>query len=80
MCPNITPAHLHDEWRWSDETLFWLGGANGSAQNGLYANWAAGHPGSGGGASDCAVLQHNTKGLWGGHECANLQPYVCEGY
>ena len=71
---------LHDEWRWSDDTLFWLGGANGSAQNGLYANWAAGHPESGGGASDCAVLQHNTKGLWGGHECANLQPYVCEGY
>jgi hypothetical protein len=71
---------VHDEWRWSDGALFWLGGSNGSAQNGLYANWAAGHPGAGGGASDCAVMQHNTKGFWSGWDCAQLQPYVCEGY
>lgn len=71
---------VHDEWRWSDGTLFWLGGGNGSVQNGLYANWAAGHPGAGGGASDCAVIQHNTKAFWGGWDCATPQPYVCEEY
>jgi hypothetical protein len=69
------------EWRWPDGALFWLGGSNGSAQNGLYVNWAAGHPPtSGGRGEDCAIMQHNTKAFWGSHDCALLQPYVCEEY
>ena len=75
-----TDLVVSGEWRWSDGALFWLGGANGSPQNGLYVNWAAGHPTSGGSATHCAIMQHNTKALWGGNDCAQLQPYVCEGY
>ena len=46
------------EWRWTDGALFWLGGSNGSAQGGLYQNWAAGSPTNTGMATDCAILQH----------------------
>src|SRR6185436_16468150 len=68
------------EWRWTDGALFWLGGSNGSAQNGLYANWLANRPTSGGTASDCTIMQHNTAGFWTDWDCARLEPYVCERY
>jgi hypothetical protein len=66
------------EWRWSDGTMFWLGGSNGSAQGGLYSNWVAGAPTSGGGATDCAILQH--AAFWSDFQCTRLQRYVCEQY
>jgi hypothetical protein len=73
-----TDDDVSGEWRWSDGTLFWLGGTSGSAQNGAYANWAAGHPSNN--ANLCAVMQHNTKAFWGSWDCATPQPYVCELY
>jgi hypothetical protein len=68
------------EWRWTDGTLFFLGknGGGGSAQNGLYTNWAGGSPGGGGTGKSCAGIEHLPGGLWGDALCAALQPYVCE--
>jgi Lectin C-type domain len=68
------------EWRWTDGALFWLGGSNGSTQNGLYVNWVNGSPTDTGGATDCAIMQHNTQGFWTDTDCGRLQPYVCEQY
>jgi hypothetical protein len=66
------------EWRWTDGALFWLGGSNGSAQGGLYANWAAGSPTNTGMATDCAILQW--AGYWTDFDCTRLERYVCERY
>jgi hypothetical protein len=66
------------EWRWSDGDLFWLGSSNGSAQGGRYENWTAGAPTSGGGATDCAIMQ--SFGYWTDWECTRLHRYVCEQY
>lgn len=37
-----------DEWRWITGELFWLGVADGAAQNGLYTLWDDGEPNSSG--------------------------------
>ena len=66
------------EWRWTDGALFWLGGSNGSAQGGLYQNWAAGSPTNTGMATDCAILQHAS--FWTDFDCTRLERYVCEQY
>jgi hypothetical protein len=65
-------------WRWTDGALFWMGGSNGTAQGGLYANWVSGSPTSGGAATDCAILQYST--YWADWDCTRLEPYVCEQY
>jgi hypothetical protein len=66
------------EWRWTDGALFWMGSSNGSAQGGLYSNWVAGSPTSGGTATDCAILQH--AAFWTDFDCTRLERYVCEQY
>ena len=66
------------DWRWADGALFWMGGSNGTAQGGLYNNWAAGSPTNGGNASDCAILEW--AGFWTDFDCTRLQRYVCERY
>jgi hypothetical protein len=66
------------EWRWADGALFWLGGSNGAAQGGLYANWLNSSPTDVGAATDCALLQSST--LWRDFKCSSLQPYLCERY
>lgn len=66
------------EWRWSDGALFWLGSSNGTAQGGLYSNWVAGAPTSGGGATDCAIFEH--AAYWTDFQCTRLQRYICEQY
>ena len=75
---GATDQAVVGEWRWSDGALFWLGGSNGSAQGGLYVNWVAGSPTSGGAATDCGILQHGA--FWTDLGCSNMQPYVCEQY
>jgi hypothetical protein len=65
-------------WRWTDGALFWMGGSNGTAQGGLYTNWVAGAPTSGGAATDCAILQ--SSAYWTDSDCTRLEPYVCEQY
>ena len=77
---GATDLAVLGEWRWTDGALFWMGGSNGSAQNGLYANWVAGSPMKTGMATDCGVIQHNTLGFWADLDCTWLQPYVCEQY
>jgi hypothetical protein len=66
------------EWRWADGALFWLGGSNGAAQGGLYANWLNNSPTDVGAATDCGMLQSST--LWRDFNCSSLQPYLCEQY
>ena len=66
------------DWRWPDGALFWVGGSNGAAQGGLYSNWVAGSPTNGGGATDCAILQH--AAFWTDFDCTRLERYVCEQY
>jgi len=66
------------EWRWTDGALFWLGASNGAAQGGLYAKWVGGSPTSGGGATDCGILQYGS--YWRDWDCTRLEPYVCEQY
>ena len=58
---------LVGEWRWTDGALFWLGGSNGSAQSGLYANWLNNSPTDVGAATDCGILQYST--LWRDLDC-----------
>jgi hypothetical protein len=67
------------EWRWTDGTLFWVGGSNGTLQPGTYANWGGGQPnGAGGLGNHCASIEHDPTGDWGAEACTNQQSYVCE--
>jgi hypothetical protein len=75
---GATEIAVPGEWRWTDGTLFWLGGSNGSAQNGLYANWVSGSPKTTGEDNFCGLMQHNAGGFWADDNCNGLQPYVCE--
>jgi hypothetical protein len=63
------------EWRWPDGTLFWQGGSNGAAVNGLYENWDLSSPSSSG-VQECSVLF--SGGLWQDHTCGDSQPFICE--
>jgi hypothetical protein len=76
---GATDLAVADEWRWTDGALFWLGGSNGAAQNGFYANWVQNSPKSST-TTNCAVIQHNAGGFWSDHDCTLLQAYVCEQY
>jgi hypothetical protein len=68
---GATDQAVVGEWRWSDGALFCLGGSNGSAQGGLYVNWVAGSPTSGGAATDCGILQHAPSGrTWVAATCS----------
>jgi hypothetical protein len=75
---GATDLALTGAWRWTDGALFWMGGSNGTAPGGLYNNWVAGSPTSGGAATDCAILQ--SAAYWTDFDCTRLQPYVCERY
>jgi hypothetical protein len=35
-------------WRWLDGTVFWRGGADGTAEGGAYTSWSTGQPSDGG--------------------------------
>jgi hypothetical protein len=43
---GATDEEVEGTWRWlyGDPTVFWIGEANGTPQNGLYSNWASGEP------------------------------------
>jgi hypothetical protein len=41
---GATDSAVEGDWRWVTSELFWQGGAGGTAQNGLYANWTTGQP------------------------------------
>jgi hypothetical protein len=75
---GATDQVVEGEWRWYDGALFWAGAAAGTPQGALYDNWASAQPNDGGGAEDCAAIQHNIQASWQDIGCQSPQPYVCE--
>jgi hypothetical protein len=71
---------VEGEWRWmagpEAGTMFWLGAAGGSVQNGLYANWSGGEPNNSGGNEDGIELR--TNGQWNDTNVTGARPYVIE--
>jgi hypothetical protein len=66
------------EWYWSSPTsdsgaLFWSGGLDGSNQNSMYSNWAAGAPGD----KSCATISP-VDGTWSDTDCSETHGYLCE--
>jgi hypothetical protein len=66
------------KWVWSvpgsnNGTQFWSGGATGTRQNGLYANWGKGAPG----AANCASMLP-IDGHWFDTSCSETLGYFCE--
>lgn len=76
-----TDQALEGEWRWTDGSLFWLGGPTpgGMAQNGLFVAWYFREPNNVSMAEHCASL--DTTGStpeWYDTRCELVQPFVCE--
>lgn len=71
---------IEGEWRWmagpEAGTMFWLGSAGGSIQNGLYANWNGGEPNNSGGNED--GIEIRTNGTWNDTNVSGARPYVIE--
>jgi len=70
---------LEGTWQWADGTLFWIGGLFGSAQSGLYTNWANSQPGSL--LNDCGAINlgASTSGTWYSDLCLlGTNVYACE--
>jgi len=74
---GASDSAVEGEWRWQDGTLFWIGQANGSAQNGLFTAWNALTPSASPPAGDCAKMKSNSA-TWGDVLCISTLPYVCE--
>jgi hypothetical protein len=68
---------VEGEWRWTDGTLFWLGGINGAAQDGLFSAWGALSPSGSPPAADCARIEGNDS-TWIHVFCSLSLPFVCE--
>jgi hypothetical protein len=76
---GATDQALEGEWRWTDGTLFWIGGNTGMAQGGLFAAWYFREPNDVAGVEHCASME--TQGSapeWYDWRCETLQPFVCE--
>jgi hypothetical protein len=75
---------LEGTWRWGSGTIFWLGGATGSAQNGAYVNWGAGKPNNNapGPGEDCALIYigegSDGLGTWNDAPCDSFHTSLCE--
>lgn len=73
------------EWRFMggeyDRELFWLGGVDGTPQNGLYNNWHIGQePNNDGGNNHCLSMYHSgfRWPLWDDSDCSTNLSYICE--
>jgi hypothetical protein len=74
-------------WSWRDGAVFWVGKDDGSAQNGLYANWmlASRRP-TGSNVRTCALIASAAQwtpaqaGFWYDSGCGLIRPYACEAY
>ena len=66
-------------WRWLDGTIFWRGGAGGSAEGGAYTSWATGQPSDGGQDHSQRCVQQ-VSGGWNDLTCGIREYFVCEVY
>jgi len=76
---------LEGTWRWgAGGTIFWLGAAAGTAQNGSYVNWGASKPNNSGSGTgeDCGVIYiasgAEVVGTWNDHTCESVHAFLCE--
>jgi hypothetical protein len=74
---------VEGEWRWADNTLFWMGrgaSSGGMPVNSLYNAWQsnAGEPNQTG-EEDCAGFWY-TNDRWADLTCTDLYSYICESY
>ena len=69
---------VEGEWRWRDDTLFWLGDRTGSAQGGLFNAWYANHPSKSAGADCAAIDSNNGSTSWYAVDCGMQAVFVCE--
>lgn len=74
-----TDSAVEGEWRLTGGagtgSMFWLGTASGSTQNGLYANWNGGEPNNSGNEDS---IEMQTSGLWNDTASGGARPYVIE--
>jgi outer membrane protein assembly factor BamB len=68
-------------WQWAQGgslkgDRFWSGGASGESEDGRFANWKSGQPGSS--AEDCARMDVGDAGRWNDATCGSLAAFVCE--
>lgn len=67
------------DWRWTDGSLFWVGGQNGLPQNGLFTGWYLGEPNNINNAENCVSLETKSTSMgWYDTRCERPQPYICE--
>ena len=78
---GATDQVVEGEWRWTDGSLFWVGGPapGGMAQGGLFVAWYFREPNNVSMTEHCASL--DTTGStpeWYDTRCELAQPFVCE--
>jgi hypothetical protein len=66
------------EWRWTDGTLFWLGGSGGSPQGGLFNAWYPAQPSSSSHNACVVIDSKNGSTSWTSTGCASSNVFVCE--
>jgi hypothetical protein len=66
---------LEGNWVWTDGTLFWSGGAGGSAVDGRFSSWETGQPNNAGGVENCSLF--NGDGTWSDADCSEVEDFFC---
>ena len=61
-------------WHWPDGTIFWKGGANGTAVKGVYFDWHKDNP-QDTGTEACVFMDQDG---WQDGDCTSSRSYVCE--
>lgn len=67
-------------WSWPDGTVFWRGGPDGTAENGVFVDWKPGEPNNASTTSPdperCLALTPADD--WNDRACELKLPYICE--
>ena len=75
---GASDATVEGTWRWvGTNTLFWTGGASGTAAPGIYTKWKSGQPANTSN-QDCGMIEDGGGGFWNDESCGSRE-YVCEG-
>jgi len=68
-------------WRWTDGTVFWRGGPDGSPEGDAFTNWLPGEPNDSSTVTTdperCLALKYN-QSTWNDRACSLRLPYACE--